>query len=54
MKTRLINDNFKNHYLYNLLSSRGIQNIEDFINPQFTIQNPDNFDNIVEGSNLFY
>lgn len=53
MKTRLINENFKSDYLINLLKSRGVENIEEFLNPTAaSLQSWRNLDNIEIGAYL--
>ena len=53
MKTKLVNENFKQDYLKNLLISRGITNIKEYIEP--TVENlndPINLDNCKGGAEL--
>lgn len=54
MKVNLINNNFKEDYLNNLLRSRGVEDIDDFFNPSpNNLQNPLNLKNIPLGANLY-
>lgn len=53
MKTILVNDNFKENYLENLLYSRGVENLSDFLYPKKeNLQDPSFLNNIEEGANL--
>lgn len=54
MKHKLINDNFKSDYLYNLLRSRGVEDVEKFLNPdpRYDIQSPEDLENVEEGFQL--
>ena len=53
MKCKLINENFKNCYVDNLLKSRGIQNPEDYYSPRSEfLQSPCDLENIGEGAIL--
>lgn len=55
MKTSLINENFRNNYILNLLKSRGLseEDYEKFKNPtKDLLQNPFDLDNIKEGIEL--
>ena len=47
MKTRLVNENFHEDYLNNLLRARGVEDIEEFINPSpECLQSPSDLKNI--------
>ena len=53
MKVNLVNENFKENYLYNLLAARGVTNIELYLNPnESCLNDPSLFDNIKEGVEL--
>lgn len=53
MKCKLANENFRDNYTYNLLKSRGVNDVEDFLNPKDTVlQNPEDFENIKAGADL--
>ena len=53
MKINLINENFTEDYAYNYLKTKGITNIEEYLNPPVTaVQHPSNLDNIEDGANL--
>lgn len=50
MKCKLINENFRDNYFCNLLKSRGINNIEEYLNPtSISIQDPLFLDYIHDG-----
>lgn len=47
MKINLVNENFKSNYLENLLRSRGVDDIKQFINPpSMCLADPADLDNI--------
>ena len=53
MKVNLVNENFRENYLANLLATRGVYDIKEFINPSvFHLSNPRLFTNIDAGCNL--
>lgn len=53
MKINLINENFVEDYAHNYLKTKGILNIEEYLNPPSTaVQHPSNLDNIEDGANL--
>lgn len=53
MKYRLVNENFKTNYGENLLHSRGVEDVNLFLNPTSEcIQDPINLSNIHEGATL--
>ena len=53
MKAKLINENFTEDYVVNLLKFYGIKNIEDYLTPNSNmLQSPLNLDNIHEGYEL--
>ena len=53
MKYRLVNENFKSNYGENLLHSRGVEDVNLFLNPTSEcIQDPINLSNIHEGAML--
>lgn len=53
MKAKLINENFTENYVINLLKFYGIKDIENYLNPDFNmLQSPLNLDNIHEGYEL--
>ena len=53
MKYRLVNENFKTNYGENLLHSRGVEDVNLFLNPTSEcIQDPINLRNIHEGATL--
>lgn len=55
MKVNLINENFQDNYLINLLKVRGVQDIQKYIEPDESCLNNWNlFDNIYEGLDLFH
>lgn len=50
MKVNLVNENFRESYLQNLLKARGVYNMKDFIDPPDTVlSNPLLFNNIEQG-----
>lgn len=50
MKVNLINQNFKENYIKNLLEVKGINNLEQYLDPpNCVLQNPSDLDNIEEG-----
>lgn len=55
MEVKLVNENFKNNYIENLLRARGVQNIEDFLAAdESEIQSWDKLDNMELAVNLTY
>lgn len=53
MKCKLVNENFKDNYLINLLRARGIEDIDEYTNPTGAyLQDPKDFDNIMSGAVL--
>lgn len=53
MKIKLENQNFKEDYLNNLLTARGVENLEDFLHPTHDyLEPPENLDNIDKGIEL--
>lgn len=53
MQTKLINENFKSDYGRQLLKARGVQDIEEFLNPtKKSLNSPLLFDNIEKGAAL--
>ena len=53
MKVNLANENFRENYLANLLATRGVYDIKEFINPSiFHLSNPALFTNIDAAYNL--
>lgn len=53
MKTKLINENFKTDYVYQLLKSRGITDPKAYYEPGAEhLQNPNDLENIERGANL--
>ena len=53
MKVNLINENWQQDYLKNLLAARGIDDLELYLNPPATVLNdPHNLTNIEKGINL--
>lgn len=51
MKVNLVNENFKNDYLNNLLQARGVVNVEDFLQPtEKYLSDPRLLDNINQGA----
>lgn len=53
MKVNLVNENFTQDYLVNLLHARGVENVEQFLNPDDSCLNsPELLDNIQEGVSL--
>lgn len=53
MKTRLVNENFKAHYVDNLLQSRGIENVNMYYKPTSDcLQSPCDLENIGDGAML--
>jgi single-stranded-DNA-specific exonuclease len=54
MQCRLVNKNFRNNYLDNLLKARGIEDLEEFYNPTITsLQSPFDLENMNEGVELY-
>ena len=55
MKYKLTNENFKNNYGEQLLRSRGVENVELFLNPNETcLQSPEALNNIEKGAELLH
>ena len=53
MKVKLVNENFRDNYGIKLLQSKGIQDIDKYINPtKECLQNPVDLDNIENGAKL--
>ena len=53
MKVKLVNENFRDNYGIKLLQSKGIQDIDKYINPtEECLQNPTDLDNIENGAKL--
>jgi single-stranded-DNA-specific exonuclease len=53
MKTKLVNDNFKNNYTVNLLRSRGIEDVEKYHKPTVDVlQDPRDLEHISEAAAL--
>lgn len=53
MKYRLVNENFKTDYGKNLLTARGVEDVNLFLNPtEECLQPPENLNNIHEGATL--
>ena len=51
MKINLVNENFTSDYLANLLHTRGVENVEDFLNPPASyLSDPELLDNIKQGA----
>lgn len=54
MKVKLINENFKENYLKNLLLHRGVKNLTEFFEPsENNLQDASNLKNIQLGANLY-
>lgn len=54
MKVTLANENFQNNYLYNLLSSRGVKDVEQYLNPTSDcLADYELLNNIYKGAALF-
>lgn len=52
---KLVNENFKSDYVKNLMKSRGINNLEEYINPDiFKIQSPLALENVKFGAITYY
>lgn len=50
MKVNLVSQNYTDNYLVNLLKERGVNSLEDYLEPSFKhLQQPEDFDNIQEG-----
>jgi single-stranded-DNA-specific exonuclease len=50
---KLLNENFKNNYCLNVLQSRGVKDINNYLNPSIKdIQNPEDLDNMDKGVEL--
>lgn len=53
MKVKLVNENFKEDYLKNLLKTRGVDDLATFLDPPAAcLSDPILFDNIKEGVRL--
>ena len=51
MKCQLVNPNFKQDYLINILKHRGVEDVEAFLNPSAKyLQSPRDLENIYEGA----
>lgn len=51
MKVNLVNENFQSNYLKELLTARGVTNIEKYLHPDvFCLNSPLNLDNIKTGA----
>lgn len=54
MQVKLVNPNYTENYLENLLHYRGVENIEKFLNPTpIELEEPELLDNIEEGYQLY-
>lgn len=54
MKCRLVNSKIENYYVKNLLKERGVENVEDFLNPTLCyLNNPQKLNNIENGAELY-
>ena len=54
MQVKLVNPNYTDNYLKNLLAYRGVENFENFLNPPSTeLEEPELLDNIEEGFQLY-
>lgn len=54
MQIKLINPNYTDNYLENLLSYRGVKNLNTFLNPSPNeLEEPELLDNIEEGYQLY-
>lgn len=55
MKYKLVNENFRDEYVANLLRARGVEDVESYMNPhEAMIQDPSALDNIESGAELLY
>ena len=55
MRYRLVNENFKNNYGEQLLHSRGVKDVNLFLNPDIScLQEPEALNNIEAGANLLH
>lgn len=55
MKYKLVNENFRDEYVANLLRVRGVEDVESYMNPHDAmIQDPSVLDNIDAGAQLLY
>ena len=55
MKYKLVNENFKNNYGEQLLRSRGVENVQLFLNPDIScLQEPEALNNIEIGAELLH
>ena len=53
MKTHLVNENFTENYLENLLKARGVTDVQQYLKPSpLCVNNPNLFNNIKEGAKL--
>ena len=53
MKTKLVNKNFKDHYIDNLLQSRGILDVDKYYKPtRDCLQNPSDLENVEQAAKL--
>lgn len=54
MRCKLVNENFESNYAFNLLQSRGIEDVAFYLKPTAAaLQDPEDFENIKEGSDLY-
>ena len=54
MKCRLVNPNYSNDYVKNLLKQRGVEDLNGFFNPTINnLQSPEDLSNIDEGAKLY-
>lgn len=54
MQVKLVNPNYTENYLENLLSYRGVKDLNTFLNPSpDELESPKLLDNIEEGFNLY-
>lgn len=55
MKVNLVNENFQQDYLQNLLAARGVKDIKEFLEPSIQqLNNPELLDNMAEGAALLF
>lgn len=55
MKCRLVNENFRENYLENLLKTRGVENVSEYIRPSNSfLQDPSALCNIIQGAELLW
>lgn len=54
MKCNLVNENFSNNYIRNLMKSRGIDDFDDYVNPSADhLQSPYDLKNIGQAAALY-